>query len=185
MIMMASRLNRCLIARAIRVRRSHHHSQFFNTFFSSLSHLGCQLCSGVSALFSGHWPNGSSSISLAALTIPANYFPCRVIFLGCSRCFRTAAGAVRHYFNIYSPHLSVFFCLSRSLSRSLCSLFPFYCFITETRAHITHLIAAQVLKSLLYRFLSGFCNWDIRLNVWRITLNFQWIRSVVWIVIRP
>lgn len=68
-----------LIARAIRVRRSHHHSQFYNTFYFTLA-----FGSLSSSLFRGQWPNGSSSISLAALTIPANYFPCRVIFLCCA-----------------------------------------------------------------------------------------------------
>lgn len=108
--MMASRLNRSLIARAIRVRRSHHHSQFFNTFYFTLS----LLCSGVWP-GSGQWPNGSSSISLAALTIPANYFPCRVIFLGCSllqNCSRCSASLFQHL-------LASFISISPSLSLSL------------------------------------------------------------------
>lgn len=115
-----------LIARAIRATltaNTHHHSQFFNTFYTLYFTRPVASLVGCSRV-SGQWPNGSSSISLAALTITANYFPCRVIFLSQAEAASElqSVSAGRHYFNIYSPHLSVFLSL---FPLTLFSLPPF------------------------------------------------------------
>lgn len=115
-------------------------------------------CSRVS----GQWPNGSSSISLAALTITANYFPCRVIFLSQAETASELKPVQGVIISTFTRLIYQYFSLS-SLSPS--SPPPFSIALSPKLAPTSHLIAmhkathrSQALTSLFYLFLSGFCN---------------------------